>query len=618
VQGREKDTANVKLSVYARRSLTHQPTADAALLLEGSWPESEDALTADRWSLDDALDGRFAWIDQTAARLAARLGADADRPASPWDAPEQISPCYLLALELRYYLVKLLRPMAFFRDLRPLRPGDELRFFGAAQRDRDYADLLRQMARIGGATFIEHCAAESSAPQPAALPNGRLRRWLGAVLPRVTLPRWTRRTSPRVILAGNPRLLDPVCRELVGRQARVWWLYDRFAWGAWRRWHRQGVGQLVCNASLGGENRLEAALPSGLVLDGIDLAPALQRWWEARRSQQGPRLTRLVEQIDRHFAATRPDALLLDEDATPLSRAAVALARRRGIPSAVLQHGAPFCRFGFAPLAADRALLWGAAAQRQFVRWGVPADQLCITGSPWHDELSAALQTAARRSRPPAAARSKHVLLVLTSPPRDARPDAVALHLTGRTYEDMLALAWAAVAQRGDVQRLTIKTHPRAVSDAALERVRARYPHLPVQVIGQGDLADLLAGADCVISCGSSAGIDATLAGLPVIEIIPPGASDFLSQERWGRLGIARSAAEVVDLLARALNEDPAESAPHPLPLSRKGRGEDDGSQRAHLADVFDVGPRSAAARVVDELLAPTAIDALLPCPTPA
>ena len=56
------------------------------------------------------------------------------------------------------------------------------------------------------------------------------------------------------------------------------------------------------------------------------------------------------------------------ETAEPLARAAVAVARRHGCRSFVVPHGAPCCRFGFSPAAADNLLAWGESSRRKNIK----------------------------------------------------------------------------------------------------------------------------------------------------------------------------------------------------------------------------------------------------------
>jgi hypothetical protein len=204
------------------------------------------------------------------------------------------------------------------------------------------------------------------------------------------------------------------------------------------------------------------------------------------------------EQIDAHFRRVRPDTILLDEDATPLARAAVAVGRHFGAASLVVQHGAPCCRFGFAPLAADRILVWGRSSRRQLIRWGVSPEQIRITGSPRHDRLWAMFRGARRHaartgSLPRKPGTPLRVLLLATMPPSDHRPDAVAFHLTSRTYGEMLRRAFSVLAGMPRI-RLTVKLHPRA-GDDPIARAELDPPR-PVLVDPQAAAARVVEALD--------------------------------------------------------------------------------------------------------------------------
>jgi len=133
-------------------------------------------------------------------------------------------------------------------------------------------------------------------------------------------------------------------------------------------------------------------------------------------------------------------------------------------------------------------------------------------------------------------------------------PDAVALHLTRRTYAEMLRMALAVVSTIPAAQ-LAVKLHPRAPDDPIARALLSRFPSMESRVISRGPLKRWLAWSDCVLSCISSAGIDATLAGVPVIQLLPAGSGDVLPHEQWGMLGTARTEPELQRLVARALQE---------------------------------------------------------------
>jgi hypothetical protein len=603
----------VKTLVYARHRLV-DPSLDAhvpALLLEGSWPGEEP--TAWRASLDDAIDGRFEWIDLQASHWAEHVGQGSAIAHGRQKLVDAVTPAYLNALALRYYLVKLIRVVAYFTESRPLGPRDALELVAARGRDEDYADLLAELANATGAG-LEIRWSDAAGPAPLSpARNGRFRRGLGKLAGLLEPAIGDVEAAHRAVLCGNPRLLDPVCRELLDRGARVWWLHDRFAVRSWLAWRASGVGQLVCDCSLGDHNHLAGCLPGRLLCRDVNLTPALGRWLAERMRTHGRGQTRSIDEIERHFRRIRPDSLVLCEDATPFARAAVAVARRQMVASFVLQHGVPGCRFGFAPLAADRMLVWGQSSKRQLVDWGVSPERIQITGSPQHDARLAKFRQDVERivahrvriaagpkpnpaEEPVAAApsgvepapaqalRPARILLLGTVPPRDGRPDSVVLHFNRRTYAEMLRMTLSSLA-RLSVVRVMVKPHPRASRDRVFESAMAAHPALPVEVVRKGDLRTLASRSDCVVSFFSSAGVEAAVLGVPVVQVLPPGSGNFLPHGSWNLAGSARSESELDRLLARVLS----------------GGWSPDG---AAPVEVFDNVDRPAAPRVVDAILA--------------
>jgi hypothetical protein len=562
--------------VFARRDLVPPGFgAEPSVLLEGSWPEG--AVSGLRDALDNAVDARFEWVDEQASRWAERLGEPRGARNAAW----------INALGLRYYLAKLIRPVAYFTEVAPPGRGSHLRLVAARARDEDYADVLGQICERHAATLHVRWIEGPPAPPSAFPPNGLGRRALGW-MNRLLEPRPGDLASQRrAVLCGNPRLLEPVGRELARRGWRLWWLYDRLAMKPWLRWRIAGVGQLVCDSSLGRVDRLAVRLPDRPACRGVDLTRPVERWLSERLRAHGPRQTRLIDRIESHFGRVRPDALIVDEDATPLSRVAVALARQAGAASFVVQHGAPGCRFGFAPPAADRLLVWGESSRRQLERWGVPPERIQVVGSPRH-ELRKWSAAAHRFGRDAPSRRPPQVLLLTTVPPRDDRPDSVAIHFTRAGYAAMLRAALAAVSAIFGA-RLIVKLHPRAPDDPIVRAALAEFPALDAQIVRDGTVEAWVSRTDCVLSCFSSAGIEATLAGVPVIQLLPPGSGNLLPHDEWGLVGSARSEAELQPLLTRALNR-PDSRGPGP---DRRVFAELGRAAAMRAADAIEVCDRS-------------------------
>jgi hypothetical protein len=578
------------LKIYARRSLIDPtlPLGTSAGLLEGSWPDG--GISAQRWSLDESLAARHAGIDPTACRLAEMIerqtsarAAGAVGEALVWMNPAR----------LRYHLVKLLRLTSWLVDWPRELVVEHVDLVVERGRDDDYADLIGQWSAARSVPLSVNWRPARAAAWRAP-PRPDWRRWAGRLLRWTSMPRGDRHpTAPRVVLCGNPAVLDPVCHELVARGCQAWWLYERFPARSWLRWRPSGVGHLLCDdanspdASPGADGGEESLGP--IVHGDFDLGPAVDRWLRTTARVDGVRQAGLAAVARRHFQCLRPDALVLDQDVTPLARAAVAAARLVGARSLVVQHGAPYGRFGFAPLAADRLLAWGETSRARFAQWGVPADRITVTGSPRHD----AVLHGARPKQVAAAART--IVLLATNPPTDSRPDLAAFGLTERSHRELLRVVCAAVARRTEF-RLIVKLHPRCRDSSQFRRVLAEFPHVRSRIVRRGELRTVLSGAACAISCGSSSGIEAALWGVPAIELLPPAADELLPAAEWGFVGVARNVEQLKGLLDRALTMRLGEVTPS--------------------ADVFGQWDGPATGRVVDAILGRELADARAAMPT--
>ncbi len=525
---------------FAHPALVRRPV----VLLTGAWPYDSSQHVVE---LDSTLDCRFARLDRQAECLSQRAGRE------PLDCRSALPSAWVNCLGLRYHLVRLLRVIEYFSSVQPPERGERLCLM-ADRTDADDVAIITAMCRRAGAECLVRWRGDKPQEELSITePEEWWRRSMRRLADGLSLPGRTFRAGPRVVLCGNPRFLDPVCQVLHERRCRIWWLYDRFAVKPFFRWHIKGVPQLTCQDAPHREGEPEddrIDLPP-LPFQGIDLRPFVLNWLGGRLAARRRDQRRWHEQIDRHFRRIRPDLLVMDEDATPMKRIALAVARRYGGKSFVIQHGAPIARFGFAPLAADGIFVWGLSTLEQLERWGVPKEKVFVTGSPCHSALGQSLRRSV--SRRVQVHRSPRILLLATVPPRDCRPDLVELNLNSRSYAEMIEAAFAAAGAL-DGATLVIKPHPRTRTDQTIDEAMLRHPNLPVEVVRSRSLEESLRGIDCVLSCLSSAGIEATLADIPVIQLVPRGAGQILPFDRWGLDGSAASAAELLPLLQKALS----------------------------------------------------------------
>ncbi len=537
------------MQIFARGQLVPRSLREdePALLLEGSWPSNNSSPLL--MALDDMIDARHADIDVQASAIAASLADEYDvgRDNSAYSSALV---AHLAALRLRYFGVKLLRWVRFSRDYRSLNSERSWRLHVSSD-DAVYIELFHELCAAHEIAGDAEIHAKSPAPPIFREPTPALwLRWLDQRIARRSASRRDKLSlrAQRILCCGDGRLLLPLCRELQQRGGAVAWLCDRPILRL--RWRLPGMPQLACRRELATLNRFPEELHvSPLRIDGIDISAPVSCWLRETRANFGARWSGWLDAMEKHFRAFRPEVLVLGEDATPFARAAAYIARRHGVPSGVVQHGAPGVRFGFAPLAADHLISWDETSKQQFVAWGIPPEQITPAGSLALDDSRARLQQSTRTKK----RADRTVLLLGNVPPRDDRPDAVEFHLTSATHAEMLRGAFQVLAERGDLQ-VIIKPHPRD-TNTSWPALCKPYPALRATVACASHWTDCLARSDVVLSCGSSAGIEAARLGWPVVQLLPYGSGDILNAERFGLLGAARDRATLRDLLDKALQQ---------------------------------------------------------------
>lgn len=500
------------------------------LLCEGSWHNRNPQC----FSLDESINGQFAWIDSMALEMAdqvARSAPPTETNASSNDyyrsSPEQVAHWNQLAL--RYAFIKWLRVVAFFSQVKPVGPFDRLSLHAQRGRDEDYIELLRAIAQANH-TRVHVCwhpAASPSAPAPQQSAWWRnAAAWLNRQWDAVVdccFSAGKKPSRPTAALLGRPELLDPVCRELSRRGWNVVWLWEDFHVGCARSWRLRGVRQ---------RNRLAIEPPQKLKFApetvgsvgvlGVDFTKVLSAWLAQQPKEKLDRQANWAAWVQQQMSGLRPDILLLDEDASPRQRIAIDAAGQVGCRSVVLQHGVPYLSVGYAPLHADWMCVWGGTSRDRLASWGVPAERLIETGSPKHDAVVS--QVAQSPLQPPHSV-GPHLVLLATTAPKDHRPDPASFHYTAQTARGMWEAVFSALSVWPEAE-LTIKTHPRCPHPPELEQAAGKYPQVRYRVVQGGSLFKLLSKADCVLSFASTAGIEAVLLGLPVIEIVPQGGHD--------------------------------------------------------------------------------------------
>lgn len=553
----------MQLDVFPDKELarTH-PDGPLRLLLEGDWGLDLDSTH----SLNELVTGKMAWIDHQACQWYQRLVRNRTISNPSLDLQDI---AYLYGLELRYYLVKVLRCIAGAHDLLSSHNISSIRLF-CTTTSSDYAIIFEQLCLAFNIplqletahtdTFSERTFLSFLKPSTWLPPSVRfLRKKLatGIITGLHSFPpgRNIGKDGRRILFCGNLHHFRELFHELhLRKDSKVFYLAQQPSLRA-LIWSRScGVHFLCCPASDRSNtlSRIDSTLPpcSLLTMD-VDCRAIIQNWLQQQYINQGGPLKHWLEYLPHLLNQVQPDTVLLDEDVTPFKRLVLTMIDKPEIDSAVLQHGAPYVPFGFTPLVAKKMLAWGPSSEKQFRRWGVDSNRILLTGAPKHDSWC---RNAEHESPTPSSDKS---LLFLATPHHQAhRPDLVAFQLTERTNACMLRMALEALRTFPEY-KMQIKLHPRSDSSSFATEILSGFPDLisRVEILRRGTPYQLARKATCVLSCASSAGIEAMLAHTPVIQIMPPGSVDLVNDNDWGFVTTVRKKQDLVTALHSILNQ---------------------------------------------------------------
>ncbi len=276
------------------------------------------------------------------------------------------------------------------------------------------------------------------------------------------------------------------------------------------------------------------ALRDAAVIRNCDCWPLVREELAGVALLQWPWSARAMDEAAAALDALQPGSALTYAEAGGWGRALLIECRRRGIPSAGLQHGFIYRHWlnylhecdemhvdpanpgdpGFPR--PNQTLVFDEYAKQHLVESGCfPAGTVAVTGSPRLD----ALVSAARDIRPEqidaariSAGAGTGALVLVVTKYREARAVLPALLAAATGLRE----AW-----------LTIKTHPAETSDVYAELVRGRSN---VSIVpASAALAPLLLASRAVVTVNSTVALDAAVLNIPALVIgLPNNLSPFV------------------------------------------------------------------------------------------
>lgn len=290
-----------------------------------------------------------------------------------------------------------------------------------------------------------------------------------------------------------------------------------YRWAAARRWHPVW-------------DELLAALPNDVVPHS----------WSAFLVQAAVAES-LAHEMKRILLRLRPKVIVLPVDQLLPGGTVCAVARRLGIASLVLLHGAvsPYNT----PLTADKMAVWGDVSLEQLTALGVPRSDLVVLGSPRHDQFPAGDAQEARRRFQRTLNLGEGRYMVFFSNGNDIRRNSV------EAVEECAAWLDAAAQQLTGQMEFVVRLHPNEDG-----RYYSPYPRLRV-FKNESELDTTLHAADVCGALCSTVLSDALLYQKPILQFFADGWPDLA--DNWQR-GLAKRIAgpqSLIDVLRSGLDD---------------------------------------------------------------
>lgn len=277
-----------------------------------------------------------------------------------------------------------------------------------------------------------------------------------------------------------------------------------------------------------------------------------------RRYARLGRQSFLPRDFFRRLFEVAPPLAVVATSAPRAERAALEMASAAGIPSlCVVDLYAPFeIEWCAAPGFANRICVLNEVVADRFRQRGVPAANVAVTGNPAFDRLGA-LDVQAGRARYRAAhglSETDRLVVWISQPEPPVHPfsGVAADPSLPLQIERELAQQFAADQHI----HLLMRLHPSEDRPPAVAQARLRY--------GRSDepLDDVLCGADCIVTTSSTVGLEASLIGLPVVQIMNSVFSPDLPLAELRFATAAANAYEAAGVIRQVL-------AGHPITRSR-------------------------------------------------
>jgi hypothetical protein len=249
-------------------------------------------------------------------------------------------------------------------------------------------------------------------------------------------------------------------------------------------------------------------------------------------------VTAAITLFDDIFERFLPDVIVVVPDSSYFGMAAIAVARRNGVPSLTALAGQIFDHPQYGFLYADVVAVNNDSAKEVYIKHGIAPDRVFVTGMAHYDDTFRLAESLLKSQRP---AEPKVIVFATENLP------------VAETFEMISPVANAVLAI--PQARIVIRPHPREDPSNYADFVN-RYASDRIAVDSRTPLLELLSKADVCVTGFSNVAVEAMILQRPVICMNLSGKPDKLPYAQEGAALGVHGSHEVDLVLTKALFDE--------------------------------------------------------------
>jgi len=221
---------------------------------------------------------------------------------------------------------------------------------------------------------------------------------------------------------------------------------------------------------------------------------------------------RCIELVNNITSFEKPRIIVVMNDVTTLGKVAVSVAKKRGVKTLCIQHGAMSNNpISFIPVSADKIAVWGENSKKALVSRGTPKNKIIITGATHFDNINKSEKEMTKdiANEIGIDLSKKYILITTQTFPKNSTRKFPNMGKAVRSVCDAVKLI--------PELQIVIKTHP---AEYSIKKYKDIIKKSGVNgFLTKKHLYPLIKGCSALITISSGTGFEAFIMGKPLIII---------------------------------------------------------------------------------------------------